>query len=159
MTKQMNNITKASIELFLMVMWWKCLWSSWKEDMVQLMLTILHFMVIISSSILYLYIPFKQTWVFMNKLFHLQNWMWRNLVLPNQYKLPSLCLKKKAHEHICFRTILNVNINVIWHDLKDIVPLCLRYISQSNCNILSPLHIPMREHDIIMDGNNQIDGI
>ena len=33
------------------------------------------------------------------------------------------------------------------------------YLSQNSYNTLSPLHITMKEHDIIMDENNLIYGI
>ena len=51
--------------------------------------------------------------------------------------------------------IINGNVNVICYDSKYVLPPCLRYISQNNYNTLSPLQIPMKEHDNIMDENNQ----
>ena len=56
-------------------------------------------------------------------------------------------------------TIIIGNVNVICYDSKDVVPLCLRSISYNYYITFSPLHIPMKEHDIIMDEKNQIEGI
>ena len=53
------------------------------------------------------------------------------------------------------RKIINGNVNVICYDWNDVVPQCLRSISQNDYNNLSPLHTPMKEHDIIMDENNR----
>ena len=47
-------------------------------------------------------------------------------------------------------TIINGNVNVICYDLKDIVLPSLQYMSQNYYNTLSPLNIPMVEHDNIM---------
>ena len=47
-------------------------------------------------------------------------------------------------------TIINGNVNVICYDLKDIFLPSLRYISQNYYNKLSPLNIPMAEHDNII---------
>ena len=55
--------------------------------------------------------------------------------------------------------MINFNVNVICYEWNDVVPPCLRSISQRDCNNLSPLHIPMKEHNIIMDENNRIEGI
>ena len=54
---------------------------------------------------------------------------------------------------------MNGNVNVICYDYKDVIPPCLRSISQNDYNTLSPLHFPMKEHDNIMDENNQIESI
>ena len=51
--------------------------------------------------------------------------------------------------------INNSNVNVIYYDLKDFVPPCLRSISQNYFNKPPFLHILMEEHDNIMDENNQ----
>ena len=51
------------------------------------------------------------------------------------------------------------NVNIICYYSKDGVPLCLSSIPQNYYNTLSPLHNLTKEHDIIMDGNNQIEGI
>ena len=42
---------------------------------------------------------------------------------------------------------------------KDVVPTCLQYISHNNKNALSLIHVPMEEHDHIMDEKNQIESI
>ena len=57
------------------------------------------------------------------------------------------------------RKIINGNVNIICYDSKDVVPLCLRCISQNDYNAFSPLHFPTKEHDIIMDKNNRRKGI
>ena len=57
------------------------------------------------------------------------------------------------------RRTINGNINVICYYSEDAVPLCLRYISQNDYNTLSPLYIPTKEHDIIMDEKNLREGI
>ena len=43
------------------------------------------------------------------------------------------------------------NVKLIYHGLKDVLPQCLRCIPQNYYNSLSPIHIPMKEHDNIMD--------
>ena len=53
------------------------------------------------------------------------------------------------------RPIINVNVNVICYDLKYVFPLCLWSISHNDYNTLSPLHIPTKEHYIIIDENIQ----
>ena len=57
------------------------------------------------------------------------------------------------------RKIINGNFNVRYYYLKDFLPPCLKYISNNFHNSLSPLHIPMKEHDNIMDEKNQIKSI
>ena len=56
-------------------------------------------------------------------------------------------------------TIINVDVNVICYNMKDVVPLFLSSISQNCYNTLSPLHISMKEHYIIMYENNQREGV
>ena len=51
--------------------------------------------------------------------------------------------------------IINGNVNIICYGWNDFFPQCLRSISQSSYNTLSPLHIPMKKHNIIMDENNR----
>ena len=46
------------------------------------------------------------------------------------------------------------NANVIFYYLKDVVPPCLRSLSHNDYNNFSPLHIPMKEYDNIIDENN-----
>ena len=43
--------------------------------------------------------------------------------------------------------------------MKDLVPPYLRSISHNDYNTLSPLHIPMKEHDNITDEKNQRESI
>ena len=43
--------------------------------------------------------------------------------------------------------------------MKYGVTLCLRYIPQNDYNTLSPLHIPMKVHGIIVDEKKLIEGI
>ena len=63
--------------------------------------------------------------------------------------------KKKSNNTIfSLRTIINGNVNIICYDLKGVLPPCLQYILHNYCNILSPLHIPMKYHDNILDKNN-----
>ena len=57
------------------------------------------------------------------------------------------------------RTIINGNINLICYDYNDVLPPCSQSISNNGYNKLSPLHIPMKEHNNIMDGKNQIKSI
>ena len=63
--EQRKNITNTLIKLFLMLVWWTCLWSLWKGNMVLLMMMILHVMVTILSKFLHLHTPFNKTWLFM----------------------------------------------------------------------------------------------
>ena len=55
--------------------------------------------------------------------------------------------------------IINGNVNVIFYDSKDVLPLYLRSISQNYYNAFSPLHIPTKEHDNIMDEKNRRESI
>ena len=55
---------------------------------------------------------------------------------------------------VSLRKTINGNVNVICYDSKDVISPCLWYISNNDYNNLSPLHIPMKEHDYIMDINN-----
>ena len=61
---------------------------------------------------------------------------------------------KSMNTVFSLRKIINGNVNDICHDLYDVVPQILRYISKNDYNNLSPLHIPMKEHNIIMDEND-----
>ena len=56
-------------------------------------------------------------------------------------------------------TIINGNVYVICYDLKNIFLPSLQYISQNYYNTLSPLHIPMVEHDNIMDEKPEDKGL
>ena len=55
--------------------------------------------------------------------------------------------------------IINGNINKLCYYSKDVLPMCLMYISHNDYNILSPLDITMKEHDNITDENIQIESI
>ena len=55
--------------------------------------------------------------------------------------------------------IINGNIKIICYDSKDVIPPYFGFISRKIYNALSPLHIPMREHDNIMDENNRKEDI
>ena len=48
---------------------------------------------------------------------------------------------------------------LICYDLKDVVTPFLRSISHNDYNSLSPLQIPMIEHDNMGDENNRREGI
>ena len=61
---------------------------------------------------------------------------------------------KSINTIFSLRTIINGYVNVICYYLKDFLTPCLRSVSQNDYNTLSPIHIPMKEHDNIMDGNN-----
>ena len=65
----------------------------------------------------------------------------------------------KKNTIVSLGKIINVNVNIICYYSKYFVPLCLRSISQNYYHTFSPLHIPMKEHDIIMDENNLREGI
>ena len=52
---------------------------------------------------------------------------------------------------VSLRKMINGNVNVIYYDLKDVLPLFLQYISQNDYNTLSPLHTPMKEYGNITD--------
>ena len=52
--------------------------------------------------------------------------------------------------------IINVIVNIIYYDSKDVLPMCFRYISQNYYYTFSLLHIHMKKQDIIMDEKNQI---
>ena len=70
------------------------------------------------------------------------------------YRYYVLQRTKSINTIIYLMTIINSNVNVICYDLADVLPLCLRCLSQNFYNTLLTLHIPMKEHDIIMDENN-----
>ena len=75
------------------------------------------------------------------------------------YRYYFLQRSKSINIFFSLRTIINGNVNVICYDWKDVVTQCLRSISQNDYNTLSPLHIPMKEHGIIMDEKNRREGI
>ena len=65
-------------------------------------------------------------------------------------------LQNKIHEHnFSLKKITNGNEMVICYYWNDVVPQCLRSISQSDYNNFPPLHISMKENDITMDENNR----
>ena len=56
---------------------------------------------------------------------------------------------KSINTIFSLRKIINDNVDGICCDLKDVISPFLRYISHNDYNILSPLHIAMKEHDNI----------
>ena len=62
----------------------------------------------------------------------------------------ALQITKSINTNFSLRKIINRNINIICYDFKDVVPVCLRSISQNGYNNFPPLHIPMKEHDNII---------
>ena len=66
---------------------------------------------------------------------------------------------KTNNKILSLGTIINGNAKVIFNYSNDIVPSYLRSISQKDFSTLSPLHVPMKEHDNIMDKNNHIKSI
>ena len=77
-------------------------------------------------------------------------------VFPININFHYYVLQKTKYINTIFspRKIINDNVNVICYDSKDFLPPFLRSISQNADNTLSPVHIPMKEHDNIMDENN-----
>ena len=61
---------------------------------------------------------------------------------------------KSINTVVYLSTIINDNVNVVCYDSKGVVPPCLRSIAHNYYNSLSPLHIPMKENDNIMDENH-----
>ena len=59
----------------------------------------------------------------------------------------SLQRTKYMNTIVSLRLIINGNVNALCYYSKDVFPTCLMYISQNDYNILSPLHITMKEHD------------
>ena len=90
-----------------------------------------------------------------SNLFH-WNGMWLNLVLSNQYQFLIIMFYNKKTNNTMFsiRTIINGNVNIIFYYSKDVDPPCLWYILNNDYNTMSPLHVPMKDHDNIMDENN-----
>ena len=66
---------------------------------------------------------------------------------------------KSINKIVSLRKIINGNVKVVCYDSKDVVPLFLRSILQNCYNTFSLLHIPIKEHYIIMDENNLREGI
>ena len=60
------------------------------------------------------------------------------------YRYCVLQKNKSINTVVSLSIIINGNVNVICYDSKDVVQMCLRYISQNNYNTLSPLNIPMK---------------
>ena len=58
---------------------------------------------------------------------------------------------KSINTIVSLKARINSSVNVICYDSKDVFTPCLSSISQNNYNNLSTLHIPMKEHDNIMD--------
>ena len=61
---------------------------------------------------------------------------------------------KSNNTFFSLRTTINGNVNIICYDSMDFLPPCLRSVSHNDCNRLPPLHIPMKEHDNVMDEKN-----
>ena len=81
-------------------------------------------------------------------------------IVSNKYQLSLLFLTKKSNYAIVSsKKIINTNVNVICYDSKDIVPTCLRSISQKYYSTHLPLHVPTEEYNNIMDKNNRIESI
>ena len=83
--KWMNNIKKKLIKLFLMVMWWTCIWSLWRKIWCncywQLFMSWLLYHQIFFISV-YPSIRLEYWWT---SYLIWRNCMWRNLFLFNQY--------------------------------------------------------------------------
>ena len=56
---------------------------------------------------------------------------------------------------VSLRKIINGNINVKFYGSNDIVTLSVRNILHDDFSSLTPICVPMEEHDLIMDENNQ----
>ena len=70
------------------------------------------------------------------------------------YRYYFLQRTKSINIIVSLRKITNGIVNVICYYLKDVLPPCLRSISQNCYNTLSPIFIPIKENDNIMDENN-----
>ena len=58
---------------------------------------------------------------------------------PNQYQFSLLCFTKKINNTILYIMITtNGNVNIICYGSNDVVPTCLRSISQNDYSTLSP---------------------
>ena len=160
MTEQMKIFTNTLIERFLIVMWWTYIWSLWKENMMILIIMILHFMVTILSNFLHLRIPSKQTLVWSSYLVQ-WNDMWSNIYFPVNINSHYCGLQKNKFNNtiVSLRTVINVDVNVVCYDSNDFVPPYLISIPHNDYNYFSPLHIPVKEHDNITDENNRIERI
>ena len=51
---------------------------------------------------------------------------------------------KSINTIVSLGTIINVNVNVICYDLKDVFPPCLLFTSHNCYNIFPRIHIPMK---------------
>ena len=56
---------------------------------------------------------------------------------------------------ISIREIISINIAIICYGSKDVAPSSLRSISRHVFSSLTPLHVPVEEHDNTMDANNR----
>ena len=61
---------------------------------------------------------------------------------------------KSINKFVSLRTIINGNVNVIFYNPKDVLPPFSWSVSHNDYNTLSPINIPMKEHDNIMDEKN-----
>ena len=55
--------------------------------------------------------------------------------------------------------IINGNVNMKYNDYNDVVPTSLRAILQNDFISLTPLHVPIEEHDNTFDENNRRESI
>ena len=94
MMEQMKKFTNTLFETFLIVMWWTCLRSLCKENMMILMLMILHVVVNILSVFFIFIYPSSRLEYWWASYFFLWNGMWRNLFLSNQYLYSIFCFTK-----------------------------------------------------------------
>ena len=142
--EQMKKSMNTLIKIFLIVMWWRFLWSLWKVNILLLIMMILHFMVTILSNFLHLRIPSKQTLVWSSYLVQ-WNDMWSNIYFPVNINSHYCGLQKNKFNNtiVSLRTVINVDVNVVCYDSNGVVPYCLQSISQKYYSKLSPLHVPM----------------
>ena len=60
---------------------------------------------------------------------------------------------------VSLRTIIKGNVNGIFNDSEYIVLSSLKLVSKNCLNSLTPLHVPIEEHDNIMNENNRKESI
>ena len=121
--------------------------------MVQLILVNIRVMGIISSCYIHQHIPFNISLYLMDKLFH-QAKLYLKEIIYFQYILTLVIIfykNKSINTIVSLKKIINGIVNVIRYDWNHVVPQCLMFISQNYYNTFSPLHIPMTEHDIILN--------
>ena len=67
--------------------------------------------------------------------------------------------KKSISTIVSLRITINGNVKIICYYCNDVVPRCLRYISQNDYITFSTLHIPMKEQNNITDEKNRRDSV